>query len=104
MLLRTTFPRMAFYSISAALGVVLCFAGPAFAQSGKTENNKPQGSVSQNQSEKAGAAGAVARGKYIVESVAMCGTCHTPTDGNGNPDRARWLQGASVPYMPARPS
>jgi len=103
MLLRTAFLRMAFYSICSALAVLLCFAGPAFAQNDKTENNKPQGSAS-HQTEKAGTPGAVARGKYLVEGVAMCGTCHTPTDGNGNPDRARWLQGASVPYMPARPS
>ncbi len=45
----------------------------------------------------------VARGKYIVEDVAICGQCHTPRDGNGNPDRSRWLQGASVPYLPAKP-
>ena len=47
--------------------------------------------------------GGVARGKYIVEGVAMCGECHTPRDGNGNIDRARALQGASVPYLPAKP-
>jgi len=35
--------------------------------------------------------------------VAMCGQCHTPRDSNGNPDRTRWLQGASVPWMPAQP-
>jgi hypothetical protein len=52
---------------------------------------------------KAGAAGDVARGKYIVESVAVCGQCHTPRDSSGNLDRSRWLQGAPVPYMPAKP-
>jgi mono/diheme cytochrome c family protein len=52
---------------------------------------------------KAGAAGDVARGKYIVESVAVCGQCHTPRDSSGNFDRSRWLQGAPVPYMPAKP-
>ena len=48
--------------------------------------------------------GDVARGKYIVEDVAMCGTCHTPRNANGTLDRNRWLAGASVPYLPAQPS
>jgi hypothetical protein len=48
-------------------------------------------------------AGDVARGKYIVESVAMCGQCHTPRDSEGNPDRGRWLQGGSLPFAPASP-
>lgn len=43
----------------------------------------------------------VARGQYIVEDVAMCGTCHTPRKPDGELDRARWLAGASVPYLPA---
>jgi mono/diheme cytochrome c family protein len=45
----------------------------------------------------------IARGKYIVEGVAGCGDCHTPRDGNGNPDRTKWLEGAAVFYEPARP-
>lgn len=49
------------------------------------------------------AGGDVARGKYIVESVAMCGQCHTPRDSEGNPDRGRWLQGGSLPFAPATP-
>jgi len=51
----------------------------------------------------AGEAGSVARGKYIVEDVAMCGTCHTPRLPNGDLDRSRWLAGAPVPYLPAHP-
>jgi mono/diheme cytochrome c family protein len=35
----------------------------------------------------------VARGRYIVENVAMCERCHTQRDENGNPDRAHWLMG-----------
>lgn len=45
----------------------------------------------------------VARGQYIVEDVAMCGTCHTPRKADGDLDRSRWLAGAPVPYLPARP-
>lgn len=45
--------------------------------------------------------GDVARGKYLVEGVAMCGQCHTPRDSSGNLDRSRWLQGSPVPWSPA---
>ncbi len=45
--------------------------------------------------------GEVARGKYLVEGVAMCGECHTARDGSGNLDRSRWLQGAPVRWAPA---
>ena len=50
----------------------------------------------------AGDATFVARGKYIVEDVAVCGNCHTPRRPDGELDRNRWLAGAPVPYMPAR--
>ena len=46
----------------------------------------------------------VARGQYIVEGVAVCGNCHTPRKPNGELDRSRWLAGAPVPYLPARPT
>jgi mono/diheme cytochrome c family protein len=46
----------------------------------------------------------VSRGRYIVEDVAMCGTCHTPRLSNGQLDRSRWLAGAPVPYLPAQPT
>jgi hypothetical protein len=54
-------------------------------------------------SEKAAAAPDIARGKYLVEGVAVCGQCHTPRDSHGNLDRTRWLQGGAVPYLPAKP-
>jgi mono/diheme cytochrome c family protein len=93
-------PRLALVSISVAFALALISNGVllALAQDSNAKKNVPQ-----HQSEKAGAAGDVARGKYLVESVAMCGQCHTPRDSNGNPDRTRWLQGASVPWMPAQP-
>jgi mono/diheme cytochrome c family protein len=34
----------------------------------------------------------------------MCGTCHTPSTADGNLDRSRWLAGAPVPYLPAKPT
>lgn len=48
-------------------------------------------------------AGDAARGKYIVEGVAMCGQCHTPRDSNGGQDRTRPLEGAEVWLVSANP-
>ncbi len=67
-------------------------------QSALAQTNKPR-----SHDEKNSSALDAARGKYLVESVAMCGQCHTPRDSNGKLDRSRWLQGSPVPYMPAKP-
>ena len=45
---------------------------------------------------------AVARGQYLVEGVAMCGTCHTPRRADGMLERSQWLAGAPVPYQPSQ--
>ncbi len=70
----------------------------AWAQQGAAPA-KPAGNAAQ-----AGAAagGNVARGKYIVENVAMCPTCHTPRLENGDIDRTRLLEGAPVYYQAAQ--
>ena len=47
--------------------------------------------------------GDVARGKYLVENVAMCGECHTPRDADGNLIEERDLQGASTWIAPVQP-
>jgi len=86
---------VAFFAVSAAIALVLLSHGVTLALA---QNQNPLA-----QSKTASAAGNVARGKYLVEGVAMCGQCHTPRDSNGNPDRTRWLQGASVPWLPAKP-
>ena len=44
----------------------------------------------------------VARGKYLVEEVAMCPECHTPRNENGELDRGAWLQGAPIWIVPTR--
>lgn len=49
------------------------------------------------------AGGDVERGKYLVESVAMCGECHTPRDASGNLKYDAWLQGASTWVRPVAP-
>lgn len=42
----------------------------------------------------------IERGRYLVESVAMCERCHTRRDGRGNPDRENWLMGGPVQTQP----
>ena len=39
----------------------------------------------------------VSRGKYLVESVAMCVQCHTPRSQTGELLETRYLQGGPVP-------
>jgi mono/diheme cytochrome c family protein len=105
--------HLAVLSVSAAIALAAISDGVALAQNSKQQNNVSQNSVSQSnapqstapqrQSKAGGAAADVTRGKYLVEDVAVCGQCHTPRDSNGNLDRTRWLQGASVPYLPSKP-
>jgi cytochrome c553 len=41
----------------------------------------------------------VARGDYLVNSVVLCGDCHTPMGPQG-PDNSRRLQGGPIPMAP----
>jgi cytochrome c553 len=41
----------------------------------------------------------VERGDYLVNSVVLCGDCHTPRLENMAPDETRPLQGSPVPPM-----
>lgn len=45
----------------------------------------------------------VARGKYIVENVAMCPQCHTPRQSDGELDSRRPLDGAAEFFQPPHP-
>lgn len=45
----------------------------------------------------------VARGKYIVENVAMCPQCHTPRDNDGKLDRHHPLEGGPEFFQSPRP-
>jgi len=69
-------------------GLVFALIGLTVAGSGTTPAKEVTGSNCN--------ATLVARGKYLVEGVALCGRCHTPVDDTGEPDRARWLMGAPV--------
>ena len=46
------------------------------------------------------AADRIARGKYLVDQVAMCVECHTPRDEHGALLRDRYLEGAPIPVKP----
>ncbi|HEV2397698.1 MAG TPA: cytochrome c [Candidatus Sulfotelmatobacter sp.] len=57
----------------------------------------------QGRSGAAGSESKVARGKYIVNGVAMCGMCHTPRNDSGQIEQDRWLDGAALWLLPAHP-
>jgi mono/diheme cytochrome c family protein len=45
----------------------------------------------------------VARGKYLVNNIGMCGDCHTPMDKKGQPIKSQYLQGTVLPFKPTVP-
>jgi mono/diheme cytochrome c family protein len=49
------------------------------------------------------AAAKIARGKYLVENVGLCGDCHTPRDERGTPIADKQLQGAPIGFKPTVP-
>ncbi len=102
---RFTLSRLVCFSLAALLALALCLrrGTPVSAQNSMSPSDKSATNAAQRHGDNAGGSPEVARGKYIVENLAMCGTCHSPTDSRGNPDRSRWLQGRAVPYMPSRP-
>jgi mono/diheme cytochrome c family protein len=46
--------------------------------------------------------GQTERGEYLVNSVGMCGDCHTQLNAQGMRDSAKELQGASLPIRPKK--
>jgi mono/diheme cytochrome c family protein len=97
--------RRAFLVIAPVLVLALFAAGAAsiHSQTTNTKSSSPKAAGGQHSGERTGSAADVARGKYLVEGVAMCGQCHTPRDANGSLDRSRSLQGTPIPYQPSRP-
>ena len=49
------------------------------------------------------AAARVARGKYLVEDVGLCGDCHTARNDKGEPVKEQWLKGATLDFKPIAP-
>jgi mono/diheme cytochrome c family protein len=42
----------------------------------------------------------VERGKYLVEEVAKCQVCHTPSTAEGALDKTKWLKGSTLDFAP----
>ena len=74
--------------------VLLAGANPPAAQAQRPEPAKSSATPQAATDDK------IARGRYIVESVAMCGRCHSPVDQHGNRDVSHWLQGGAVGIAP----
>jgi len=45
----------------------------------------------------------LARGRYLVEDIGMCGDCHTPHNEKGEPIKEQWFKGAPLAFKPAVP-
>jgi mono/diheme cytochrome c family protein len=75
----------------------------AVALSPAAAQDKPAGNAKGGGSNAAGQT-SVERGRYIVESVAMCELCHTPRTESGDPDKGHWLGGGPTQLRPAYPS
>ena len=62
-----------------------------------------QKTAGQKQKVRASSAARIARGKYLVEQVGLCGDCHTPRDEKGEPIKEQWLKGATLDFKPIAP-
>ncbi len=45
----------------------------------------------------------LARGKYLVEDIGLCGDCHTPHNDQGEPVKEQFLKGAPIDFKPNVP-
>lgn len=45
----------------------------------------------------------LARGKYLVVDIGLCGDCHTPHDEKGEPVKQQTLKGATLDFKPTSP-
>jgi mono/diheme cytochrome c family protein len=90
---------LAMLAAALAAAALFCLPGVMKAQA----QDRPQAHGKAQAADSAtNAGGDVARGRYLVENVAMCGQCHTPRDANSVLDRSHWLEGAAVPWMPSQ--
>jgi mono/diheme cytochrome c family protein len=87
------------FSAPVRAGIYFCVVASILWISPGTAAQQARKAAAEPKSDLAGAD--IARGKYLVEDVAMCGQCHTPRDGNGALDRSRTLDGAPVFMKPA---
>lgn len=86
---------------AAVIALVLAFLlVPALAYKSLTQTTPPANDHSSNNANTV----SINRGRYIVEDVAVCSQCHTPRNSAGDLERGRWLEGAPVWLVPARPT
>lgn len=45
----------------------------------------------------------IARGKYLVENVGMCGDCHSPRNEKGEFIKGKWLHGTTLDFKATVP-
>ncbi|PWT84732.1 MAG: hypothetical protein C5B58_04255 [Acidobacteria bacterium] len=85
--------------LRSMLWVIIILGLAALSVSGR-----PPAAGTTPQAAKTGTNSRIARGKYIVEGVGMCGMCHTPRTDSGEIDTGRSLDGAAVWLLPAHPT
>jgi len=83
------------WAVAVLLAGLLCPV--SFAQRESADSKSTSATGGSNQA-------LVARGKYLVENVAVCSQCHTPRDPQGRLERSKWLQGGSLWLLPAQPT
>lgn len=86
-----------FVLVLLTVALLYCAAPRTRAQTSQNRGSQTAANAGTN-------SGQVARGKYIVEGVAMCGMCHTPRTDAGEIDQARWLDGSALWLLPAHPT
>jgi mono/diheme cytochrome c family protein len=59
--------------------------------------------MAQTAKRRAAAASTIARGKYLVVNVGLCGDCHSPHDEKGEPVKGQELKGATLDFKPTGP-
>jgi mono/diheme cytochrome c family protein len=89
--------------IGIVLGSTLAFSIMTLAQNNHSTRGAAQADRGYGNSDRT-SEGRVARGKYIVEGMAVCGQCHTPRTSSGKLDDTRWLEGAPLWLPPSTPS
>ncbi len=88
--------------VSLIAGVLIVFLPVLFIVGGSPFATSQEQKRAEETAKSSSNADIIARGKYLVEGVAACGNCHTPRGRDGEPDRARWLEGAPLFLQPAQ--
>ncbi|SRR6266567_1573516 len=100
---RSSLEKFATWAVRRKVSALVAIAAAELILCGPAGNTVACAQEQKSKVQNTGNTQSVDRGKYLVEGVAMCGQCHTPRDSNGNSERTRWLQGAPVPWLPAKP-